>query len=253
MINSSYFCKNFLLKKCAYIVLLILLATQCFAQQKKILHDQAYDKKLFHLGFTLGLNQMNYRIFPDSTLLYTGLADSVYNVESHGTVGIDLGIISELRLGNYFSIRFLPGLLFGQRNLVYQLRRKGSPRFEPTFKEYEMKISSIYIDAPLLVKFKGKRINNYRPYLIGGASVRYDLDTRRIAKNNDDYTINQIPLDYFYEFGFGVDFFMVYFKFAAEFKYSFGMRNILRAEETEYCTVMDGLKSRMFILSFHFE
>ncbi len=241
------------MKKTLYIFLLVLLTTQGFAQQKKILNNQAYDKKMFHLGFTLGTNQMNYRIFPDSTLLLTGLADSVYNVESHGTVGINLGVVSELRMGNYLSLRFLPGLMFGQRNLVYQMRKPGSPRFEPTLNEYIMKVSSIYIDAPLLLKYKAKRINNYRPYLIGGMAVRYDLDTRRIARDNDDYSINQIPLDYFYEFGFGVDFFLVYFKFAAEFKYSFGMRNILREEPTEYCTAIDALKSRMFILSFHFE
>ena len=182
-----------------------------------------------------------------------GLADSVYNVESQGTVGINLNVISELRLGNYFSLRFLPGLQFGQRNLVYQLRKPGSPRFDPTLTEYIMKVPSIYIDAPLLLKFKGKRINNYRPYLVGGMAVRYDLDARRAGRSNDDYTISPIPLDYFYEFGFGVDFFLVYFKFAAEFKYSFGMRNILREEPTEYCTAIDALKSRMFILSFHFE
>ena len=116
-----------------------------------------------------------------------------------------------------------------------------------------MKVPSIYIDAPILVKFKGKRINNYRPYLIGGMAVRYDLDTKRIGHNNDDYSINQRPLDYFYEFGFGIDFFLVYFKLATEFKYSFGMKNILVAEPTEYCAVIDALKSRMFILSFHFE
>lgn len=226
---------------------------QTFAQQKKILHDQSYDKKWFHLGFTLGVNRMDYRIFPDSSLLYTGLADSVYDVESHGSIGLDLGIISEIRLGEYFALRFLPGLLFGQRDLVYQLRKNGSPRFEPELKEYRMKVSSIYIDAPLLLKFKGRRVNNYRPYLVGGMSLRYDLDTRRIAKDNDDYSINQHPLDYFYEFGFGMDFFLVYFKLAVEFKYSFGIKDILVQEPTEYCTVMDGLKSRMFILSFHFE
>lgn len=231
----------------------ILMVGQTFAQQKKILHDQSYDKKWFHLGFTLGVNRMDYRIFPDSSLLYTGLADSVYDVESHGSIGLDLGIISEIRLGEYFALRFLPGLLFGQRDLVYQLRKNGSPRFEPELKEYRMKVSSIYIDAPLLLKFKGRRVNNYRPYLVGGMSLRYDLDTRRIAKDNDDYSINQHPLDYFYEFGFGMDFFLVYFKLAVEFKYSFGIKDILVQEPTEYCTVMDGLKSRMFILSFHFE
>lgn len=234
-------------------MLILLFSVPSFAQKKKELHDQSYDKKWFHLGFTLGVNHMNYRIFPDSTLLFTGLSDSVYNVESDGSLGIDLGIISELRLGNYFALRFLPGLLFGQRDLVYQMRKSGSPRFEPTLKEYRMKVSSIYIDAPILLKIKAKRINNYRPYLIGGVAFRYDLDTKRIGNDNDDYTINQHPLDLFYEFGFGVDFFMVYFKLSTEFKFSFGTKDILYHENTEYCSVMDALKSRMFILSFHFE
>ena len=30
-------------------------------------------------------------------------------------------------------------------------------------------------------------------------------------------------------------------------------QNILKAEPTEYCGIMDGLKSKMFIVSFHFE
>ncbi len=241
------------LKRIVYIFLFLTMAVQGFAQHKKIMHDQEYDKKWFHLGFTLGTNYMNYRIFPDSTLLFTGLADSVYGVESHGTVGVNLGVISELRMGNYLSARFLPGLIFGQRNLVYQIRKEGTPRFEPVFKEYTMKVSSIYIDAPILLKFKGKRINNYRPYLVGGMSFRYDLDTKRIGNDNDDYTINQHPLDMFYEFGFGIDFFLVYFKLATEFKFSFGTVNVLEPEQTEYCTVIDALKSRMFIVSFHFE
>ena len=241
------------MKRVLYIVLLLLISVQGFAQKKKLLHDQSYDTKWFHLGFTLGTNYMNYRIFPDSTMLFVGNADSVYHVESRGTMGIDLGIVSEIRLGDYFALRFLPGLLFGQRDLIYQMRKNNSPPTEPTLKDYRVKISSIYIDAPILVKFKAKRINNYRPYLVGGMALRYDLDTRRVAKDNDDYTISQVPMDYFYEYGYGIDFFMVYFKLATEFKFSFGLQNILKAEPTEYCGIMDGLKSKMFIVSFHFE
>ena len=43
------------------------------------------------------------------------------------------------------------------------------------------------------------------------------------------------------------------FKLATEFKFSFGTVNVLEPEQTEYCTVIDALKSRMFIVSFHFE
>jgi len=205
------------------------------------------------MGFTLGFNTLDYRIIPSKSLLFTTTADSVYRIEPNQTVGINLGIVSDLRLGEYFNLRFLPGMIFGQRNLVYTMRDLTTDPNTYSFYTYNMKIPSIYLDAPLSIKYRAKRINNYRPYLLAGYAIKYDLETKRISNDNEGYTIKQLPLDYFYEFGFGIDWYLVYFKLSTELKYSYGTKNILVQENVEYARVIDELKSRMVILSLHFE
>ena len=39
----------------------------------------------------------------------------------------------------------------------------------------KVSIESIFLEAPLLVKYKSKRLNNHRPYVIGGVNYRFDM------------------------------------------------------------------------------
>ena len=74
------------------------------------------------------------------------------------------------------------------------------------------------------------------------------------------------PLDFYYELGAGMDFYLVHFKFAIEFKYSVGLNNMLRTSMTKHGEVIvpppedaiftdsiDKLLSRMFLVTLHFE
>ncbi len=234
-------------------ILFILLSIVSWGQTKKIQHNPGYDTRLFHMGFTIGFNSLDYRITPSFKLLYQSAADSVYRVECLQTMGLNLGIISDLRLHKNLNLRFTPGLIFGQRNLLYTMRDFDTDPNEFVFYEYEMKIPSIYLDAPLTLKFSANRINNYRPYIIAGAALKYDVETKRVIRQNDGYTIEQIPMDYFYEFGVGIDWYLVYFKLCTELKISYGLKNIIIHENIEYSKVIEELRSRMFVLSLHFE
>ena len=40
-------------------------------------------------------------------------------------------------------------------------------------------IESSFLEFPLLLKFKGDRLNNVRPYVIGGLNYRYDLAAKK--------------------------------------------------------------------------
>lgn len=246
------FVKRFILRHITYIILCIAITKLSFGQQKKIQYNPGFDKQLFHMGFTLGFNSLDYRISPSYTLLYQSTADTIYRIETQQTLGVNLGIVSDLRIFEYLNVRFLPGMIFGQRNLEYKLRNFAYPD-EMKFYTYSMKIPSIYLDAPITFKYRSQRVNNYRPYIIGGVALKYDLETKRVGRNNSGYTIQQNPLDYYYEFGFGIDWYLVYFKLSTEFKYSFGTKDIIVKENIQYSTVIDKLRSRMFILSFHFE
>ncbi|MDR2963882.1 MAG: PorT family protein [Bacteroidales bacterium] len=233
---------------------IVIAGTLC-AQQKKVMRNPEYDLKTIHMGFTLGVHSTNYRIIPSPMLLAPFFNDSVQHLEAIPGVGFHLSFITDLRLSEHFNLRTLPGLLFGQRTLRYTMRNVYDTNPDGSMRTYiyNMNISSIYVDVPILLKYNAKRINNYRPYLIGGGSIKYDLETLRTRRGNNEYTIAQNPLDFFYEFGFGINWYFVYFKFSTELKFEFGTRNIIKPENTEYAAVIDKLYSRLFVLSFHFE
>lgn len=226
-----------------------------YAQREKVMHNPNYDAKRIRMGISLGFNTMNFRILPTMDLLVPFFQDSVQHLEATPSVGFNLAFIADLRLNDHFNLRTQPGLQFGQRNLHYTMRDMYEVNDDESMKTYNytMKISTIYVDIPLLIKYNARRINNYRPYLIAGGSVKYDLETLRTRRNNSKYTLSQLPLDLFYQFGFGINWYFVYFKFGTEFKFEFGTRNILKPENVEYAEVIDKLYSRLFVISLHFE
>ena len=65
------------------------------------------------------------------------------------------------------------------------------------------------------------------------------------------------PFDVYLEIGFGVDFYLQYFKFSPELKLSVGMRNMLVDDPAEgfpqYVNSINRLSSYVVMLCFHFE
>jgi hypothetical protein len=99
------------------------------------------------------------------------------------------------------------------------------------------------------------------PYLLGGVNIRYDL---AIKKEYDlkEQLIMLGPLDVYTEIGGGFDFYLTYFKFGIELKYSLGLTNVFRSTNPsgerpvdfpEYTDMIDNLRSSIFQISFHFE
>ena len=234
--------KNFL----AFITLLIIF-NPVFSQVKKAQNDPGYDYKRLHFGFTVGLNTMDFGIRRpemDTTLLFADV--------SRISPGFQVSIVSDLRLADYFSLRFLPGITFGQRTIQYY--NNDSIR---SYSGNDMELESNYLDFPLLVKYKSKRVNNYAPYLIAGSSVRYDLAARRRINTTGDTDRRLRPVDIYFEFGFGIDYYLKYFKFSTELKLSAGLRDIWINDDAKYegaeIESIDRLNSYLVMLCFHFE
>lgn len=210
-----------------------------------------YDDKFLHLGFALGINAMDYAIYPSHHMLF---ADTVYGVTDKNSPGFSLGIVTDFKIFENLNFRFVPTMDFGARSLVYKVRDLEIDTalvfIDPP---YTMSYSTIYLSFPFLLKLRAKRINNYRPYLIGGASIKYDIDARRAKEKNEDFALLMEPLDYFLEIGGGVDFYMPYFRFATEIKMCFGFNNILREDPTEYAQTISKIRTKMLVISLLFE
>jgi hypothetical protein len=238
-------------KRFIYIILsvgCILLSLSAYGQKQKPKNESWYDEKILHFGFCLGFNTMDLNIRPSQTFLDS---TSLYPEVSILNPGINIQIVTDFRPANYLDIRFLPGVSFGQRVIRYY--KDGVLYNTP------QKLESSFLEFPLLLKYKGDRLNNVRPYVIGGLNYRYDLAGKKEFEDDpkkEVYLRLKRP-DLYYELGAGMDFYLAYFKLSVELKMSNGFGDVLVKEaapgHTEYYYAIEKMKSQIWVLSFHFE
>jgi len=241
------------MKKILILTILILsFFNSAFSQVEKVQNLRLYDQKRLHFGFTVGLNTSDFYIRNSDTFFDTAIISQVYSIENKQQPGFHLGPISNLRLGKYFDLRFLINLSFTQRDLEYRILKENSVG-EPYFDTHLMKISSTFLEFPFLIKYKSQRINNYRFYLIGGIKPTLDLAAKKKIPDELMPMIRLSQPDIYGEFGLGLDFYLPYFKFSPELKMGIGINDMAIDDNTEYTGAMKYLKSKVFMLSFHFE
>ncbi|MCF6366544.1 MAG: PorT family protein [Bacteroidales bacterium] len=240
------------MKKQFIIILLFLVSFSAFSQVEKVQNLRLYDQKRLHFGFTVGLNTSDFYIRNSDTFFDTAVINEVYSIENKQQPGFHLGPISNLRIGKYFDLRFLINLNFTQRDLQYRILKENSAG-ESYFDTHTMKLSSTFLEFPFLIKYKSHRINNYRFYLIGGVKPSLDLAAKKKIPDELMPMIRLSQPDIYGEFGLGLDFYLPYFKFSPELKMGVGINNMAVDDNTEYTGAMKYLKSKVFMLSFHFE
>lgn len=250
---------------------MLLWAFGSFAQKRVVNNLTTFDDKRLHWGFSLGINTFDLGLHHFPTMgnsPFGGIpveerkTPDPNNIDDNSVVRADLpdlvpgfsvAIITSYRLTNSFNLRFLPGMSFGERRLVYNMPvydvnsslsvTQGDPYYS---------IKSTFLDFPLLIKYKSNRINNQRPYLIGGASYRID-----ISKTGVEDLVRLKRGNIHAEFGIGWDSYLQFFRFSTELKVSLGLNNILdtpgEGQLQYYGYAFDRVTSNVFTLSFHFE
>ncbi|PRY96191.1 putative protein-translocating porin PorT [Marinilabilia salmonicolor] len=213
--------------------------------KKKVPNLPAFDYKPLHFGFLIGLNAMDFKVrhkMPADRP--EGLENRYAEVVSLNP-GVNIGIVTSLRLNKNLNLRFLPGISFGQRDLLYIQDGEAE--------EVPLEIKSTFLEFPLLLKFSGDRMTNFKPYVIGGINPRIDL-----AKTEND-GLSLRSNDLYLEVGTGIDMYLNYFRLSTEVKLSVGLRNVLNPdgtgepEDVYFTDVLDRLSSRLFVFSFYFE
>lgn len=240
------------MKKYILIILTIIISLNTAVSQSKVQNLRYYDKKPLHFGFTIGLNTSDFYIRNSDVFFDTTVIKKIYNIENKQQPGFHLGPISSFRLGKYFDLRFLLNLSFTQRDLYYKVLKENSDG-KKYMDTHIMQLSSTFLEFPLLLKYKSKRINNYRVYVIGGVKPSMDLAAKKKIPEEEMPMIRLSQPDIYAEFGAGLDLYLPYFKLSPELKMGVGFNNILVKDNTEYTGAMKYLKSKIFMLSFHFE
>ena len=248
-------------------IVFILLFTSAglFGQKSKVRNLPAYDVVPYHFGFTLGLNQMFFTIkpMPDNySRMYYGVENAVgelvldsamvIGINSDPTFGFDIGIVGDKRLGRYFNLRFVPALSFGERNINYTVKAWNNG--EVRIVDLKKNITSVFIDFPLLVKYKSKRLNNMLAYLEAGG--KYSLDIASNARKEDisgQIVVKLNKHDVYAIVGVGFDFYNPWFKLGVELKMSYGLMDVLKRDDTGLTQSIEKLSSKVFQIGFTFE
>ena len=254
------------MKKIVTAIFFILICANVFAQKQIVNYLTTFDEKLIHFGFTLGYNMLdfnvsNYNPIGENPEFVAGNwpldpvqinESSIVRSDLETLVpGFTVGIVSSLRMTEDLDLRFLPGLSFGERKLTYNIPVYDINAGLTPLRFYSIK--STFLDFPLLVKYKARRINNDRPFVIFGGAFRQDIS--RTAKE-DLVKLNNGG--FYAEVGGGWDHYFPFFRFSVEGKFSFGLNNQLNTTPSQnqrlyYSQSIKSLRSNIFTLSFHFE
>lgn len=206
-----------------------------------------FDYRAYHFGFLLSGNtsSFNFQLRPDYTF-----SDSLLSVENNALAGFNLALLASLNVNQTIRIRFIPGLSFQDRGMLFRFRNP-----DGTTNPVSVRTESVFLDFPLIVKLRTERIGNFAPYALVGGKISRDMQSQADVNQSlqDGYILKLAKNNSSLDFGAGADFFLPFFKFSVELKTEFGMRNVLIQDDTPFSQALDQLRTRSFIISFTFE
>jgi len=235
------------MKKLLFILSILLLTQSAHAQffsKERLANLETFDNRFLTWGYFLGFNSYDYNF---DYIEENGNTETDVTVD--GKSGFNVGLVGDMRISNYINLRLEPGLYFTQRNLTF-------PGFEEE-KDALREVKSTYIHIPLLVKFSTKRLNNIKPFIVAGISTSLNLSSNQ--KNPDDNLQGEFRTTNstgYYELGFGIDFYLFYFKFTPSIRGVFATSNELISDDdplSPWTGNISKMSSRGMFVNFTFQ
>jgi hypothetical protein len=214
---------------------------QLFSRER-ILNNENFDKARWSWGYFLGFNSYDFKF---DYINETGRKD----IEVQPGGGFNVGLVGNLRINDYLDLRLEPGLYYTERNLIY-------PDFEEEA-DFLREVKSTYIHFPLLLKISTKRLNNFKPFVVAGLSTSINLTGDET--NPEDNSVGRFRMTnntYYYELGFGIDFYLFYFKFTPSIRGVFALTDELVRDfspTSPYTSNIEKMATRGVFINFTFQ
>jgi hypothetical protein len=209
-----------------------------------IINLENFQKQKLYFGFYLGFNSYDFKID------YKTVSEDIQVKKS---TGFNVGLVADLKLQEYISLRFEPGLYYTTRTLQYD---ESYFPTTPTPSDMLREVNSTNLHFPLLLKFMSLRTGNIRPYLLGGVSATLNLSSN--SKSIDDNYEDRFrvkPWTTNYEIGFGIDVFSEYFIFSPSIRGVFGINDELirdKNPDSPWTGNIESMKTRAVFINFTF-
>lgn len=226
-----------MLKKLSLLLLLTFVARVAYPQFN--FHEMS--RKQVYFGIAMAANVADFKIYHSAKVPQN---DSIRYFKPRLGPGFNLGIIANYQFHRMFDLRFIPTLSFSDKSIEYEDLDNAILR---------KNISSIYLNFPLLLRFKSDPIKDFRIYVIAGLRYDFDLASNVKSRRADDI-IKLRRHDAAAEYGIG---FMIYFPnfiMSPEFKMSHGFIDIhAPTPGLINSRVIERMYSRTFTLSINLE
>lgn len=217
-----------------------------FFRGEQVINNPNFDQQQWSWGYFLGFNSY------DLDFNYKEVLDAPWHKDfiAESTIGFNVGLVGNMRINDNLDLRLEPGVAFNRIN--FQFMEEEQAAFS-SFRE----INSTYVHIPLLLKFSANRINNFKPFIVGGLSTSLNLSSNE--KNPDDNNDGQFRMttnSYYYEVGFGFDFYLYYFKFSPSIRGVFAINDELIRDKdpfSEFTSNVDKMRSRAIFINFTFQ
>ena len=261
------------IKTALFLLLALTYLNEGHAQGRKIMYLQTYDWAPYHFGLQAGVNFMDYKLIMkenyqnemhydfDDLSNMSGIGQEgfqyyqILSVERDTTgsikhipkPGFSVGLVGDMRLGDYFNLRFSPTFSLSEINVGYTLQI----HYTDTILTRVTTSHHPYLcclEFPFHLKYRSKRYNNIGVYLLTGLNPKVYFRSKTV-----DW-IKTKPLDVAFEVGTGLDIYNQWFKMGVELRFAFGIFNILADDQVSYYGhPLEGLKNKQLLLSFTFE
>jgi hypothetical protein len=206
-------------------MIILVLAPLTLSGQRGSVHNpnyQQFNQTDYYFGFTFAINNSKFRTYASNEFLNH---DSIKIIDGLGGSGFNVGIVSNLKMGNYFDFRFLPTLSFAEKRIKYQYPGYSNNR----------KVESVFVELPFQFRYKSEPYHDVRLFLLAGLKYSFDVESD-------------------YETGVGFQIFLPFFIFSPELKFSQGMGNtLIYNKNLSESTILEKILSRTFTISLHFE
>lgn len=153
------------------------------------------DLTKFTFGFYLAANNFDYKMVLSPIF---GMDGNQSLVQSKPTYSFGAGLITKMKLNDFFDLRIEPGLHFVQRDLTFNTFDHNSqysggtnsnlpfiPITDPGEEQIKKIVKSTYIDIPILLEVHGDRWYNSRPYAAAGINYLVNLQSNQTSADDN--------------------------------------------------------------------
>ncbi|MFA0960528.1 porin family protein [Roseivirga sp. BDSF3-8] len=229
------------------IVLAALLATllipfESNAQITREKYNPNYDERPIRYGFLLGVQRASLQPRYDENFV-TEDFDTTYAIQAPWSTGLVIGFIGQLRLNQYLDLRLTPMVTIAEYDLEYTYAKK---------KDEIATAETVFVNLPLMLKYKSYRRGNYRMYITGGANPSFEVSGRK----EDEGDVQRLPIqdmNFALELGLGLDIYYPLFKFSPEIRFSRGIVNMKKDSRENLTEGLDRITTNTVSLLFHFQ